>query len=558
MKRYFYREKDYIYFGFEYNQNLLQLLKNRFKANWNPANLEWYVKVETWTIGPLNKFIEDNGFIENLPDRKRDLKLTPVQENFSIKDLKLLLPDLNLKKTLREYQIEGVCYMINHGNCINGSDAGTGKTFQTIAYLELLNLFPCIIVCPSTVKEGWRKEWASLNPKRTLSIINAGRKQNWDADVIVINYDLLGRIEKKTILNKVKKDVTVKFPELIKRRYYAIVGDEIHLLKNRQSMRSKAFIQIASKIKTRIGLSGTLIMNRPNELKNVLKLLGRFKDIFPNSSYFDYRYCNAKVTEFGLDTSCFSNIKELHELLQHYCYFRKEKRDVLNELPPITEQFIETSINNKKKYQQAEEDLIAYLDKNNPLQVEKALRADQLVQLNLLFQLSIEGKLKQILTFIKEWVESNEDTKLIVFGIHKDPLIKLAGQFTNSCLITGDLSLSKKMQVKDDFIQNPEKQVLFANMQCIGTGVDGLQTVCSNAVIIELPMKPSDLIQTISRLERMGQKSNINIYYLMNRDTIDMKIWKLLKEKKQVVDIVNKGYIDNISLELISSYTDTK
>lgn len=558
MKRYFYKEKGYYYFGFDYNQDLLNEIKNRFKGSWNPANFEWYVKAEIWNIGILNKFIEENKFKEAYPERERDVKLSPIREKISIQDVKLLIPELNLKRIPRDYQIEGIHYMLNHGNCINGSDVGLGKTAQTIIYLELLDLFPCIIVCPSTVKEGWKKEWSLWNPNRSLSIINSGKKQNWEADVIVINYDLLGKFEEKKLLNKVKKQVIVKFPELIQNKYYAIVGDEIHLLKNRQAMRSQAFIQIASKINTRIGLSGTIIMNRPSELKNVLKFLGRFTDIFPDSNYFDFRYCNAKVTEFGRDVSCCSNIEELHLLLRHYCYFRKEKREVLNELPPITEQLIEMKISNKKVYTQAEEDLINYLEKVNPDQIEKALRADQLVQLNVLFQLSVEGKQKQMIIFIKEWMEANEDEKLIVFGIHKKPLIEMAQQIENSCLITGDLSLSKKMKVKEEFITDPNTRILFANIQCIGTGVDGLQEACSNALIIELPMKPSDLVQAIGRLERMGQKSNINIYYLLSTETIDMKIWKLLKEKKEVADTINKGFVDDVSLELISSYRDTK
>lgn len=558
MKRYFYREKDYYYFGFDYDQSLVGTIKNKFKGKWNPANFEWYVRVELWNVGLLNRFIEENGFTEEYPSRKRDIKLSPVREKLTLQDVKLLISELNFKRTLRDYQIEGIHYMINHGNCVNGCSCGLGKTSQAIVYLELLNLFPCIVICPSSVKEGWKKEWAFWNPDRSISIISSGKKQNWEADVIVINYDLLGKAKEKKILNKVKKQVTVKFPELIERKYYAIVGDEIHFLKNRQSMRSQAFIQIASKISTRLGLSGTLIMNRPSELKNILRFLGRFKDVCPDSDYFDFRYCNAKITDFGRDVSCGSNIKELHQVLKHYCYFRKEKREVLTELPPITEQLVEVNLSNKKVYQQAEEDLLDYLKRVNPLQIEKALRADQLVKLNILFQLSIEGKQKQILLYIKEWLEANEEEKLIVFGLHKKPLIELSQQFENSCLITGDLSLDRKMQVKDDFITKQSKRVLFANIQCIGTGVDGLQEACSNVLVIELPMKPSDLEQAIGRVERMGQKSNINIYYLLNSDTIDMKIWKLLKEKKQVADIVNKGYVDDISLELINSYREPR
>ena len=95
---------------------------------------------------------------------------------------------------------------------------------------------------------------------------------------------------------------------------------------------------------------------------------------------------------------------------------------------------------------------------------------------------------------------------------------------------------------------------MFANIDCIGTGVDGLQKVCSNGFFIELPVKPSLLVQAIGRLERMGQKNSINISYLLALNTIDMKIWEVLKEKKNITDTVIKGYEDDVSLNLLKTY----
>ena len=73
-------------------------------------------------------------------------------------------------------------------------------------------------------------------------------------------------------------------------------------------------------------------------------------------------------------------------------------------------------------------------------------------------------------------------------------------------------------------------------------------------MIIELPNKSTDLSQAVSRLERDGQRSSINIYYLLSRETIDEKSWEFLKEKKSVTDIVNRGIEDDFSLALINSY----
>lgn len=432
----------------------------------------------------------------------------------------------------------------------------THNTGQTIVYAELLDLFPCIVVCPSSVKSGWKKEWGLWNPDRSISIIEASKKKkDFTADVIIINYELLGvSFPYKNKKGEMKKRVEIKFPELLQREYFALISDEIHVLKNPKAIKSKAFKLLAKNIDRVIGLSGTLILNRPSELQNILQLLNRYNDIFPDWEYFYYRYCNMKITEYGRDNSSSCNIQELYEILNHYCYFRKEKREVLTELPPIVEQVIELELSNKGEYKKAEKDFITYLDKVDPEKIEKALRAETLVKLSSLFQLAITGKMKGIVEYIEEWLEANEDEKLIVFGIHKTPLNELADLFKGSCLITGELSGPQKEKEKEAFIQDANRRVLFANIDCIGTGVDGLQKVCSNGFFIELPVKPSLLVQAIGRLERMGQKNSINISYLLALNTIDMKIWEVLKEKKNITDTVIKGYEDDVSLNLLKTY----
>lgn len=547
--RYFYKSKGYYYIG----SDACMFLKKELKvlgASYNLANKEWYVEATMVNINLINDFLKRNKFVEVKKEsivRPCDIELPNNKELLTRSDIELFLPELKLKGGLRDYQIDTLYYMVNHGNCINGSDCGTGKTRVAIFYCELLDVFPIIIVCPSSVKTSWQREWNTINPNRSLSIIDSkNKKQDFDQDVTIINYDLLGK--------KSGKSADVRFRELLIKKYKGIIADEIHFLKNYKSVRTIAFNKIVRKIPIILGLSGTVIMNRPSELISILSVIKRFK-IFPSMIYYMQRYCNAKKTRFGYDTTDSNNLNELHSILEQCCYIRKEKRDVLAELPPLTEQYIECDLSNKKEYKKAEDDFIEYLTTQvNEEKVAAALRAEHLVKLNVLKQLSVIGKLKSIQLFIKDWTESNEDEKIVVFGCLKKPLEELHNIFKDSLLITGDNSTIEKQKILDSFGKESKYKILFANMQCIGTGVDGLQKVCSNAIIIEFPMKPTDLEQTISRLERSGQKNNINVYYLMCNKTIDIKIWQLLKQKKDVTDIVNRGQGSDLSLALIKSY----
>ena len=556
---YYYMEKDYWYFAGLDKEALIRL---KFISSYkrNSTNKELYIKSDPAKEILLKEFVSDCGIEEVDPlsivrtGCKAEIK--PFEELLSRKDIKLLIEGLSLLKKPRSYQMDYLYYAINHGNHVNGSSVGVGKTLSSIFYAEILDLFPCMVVCPASVKSGWLREWKETNPNRQVSIISTtSPAEDFDADVLVINYDILG---KRTEKNG-KTSIEVRLDGMKKKKFSLVVADEIHFLKNRKSIRSKTFKKLAGKSSAIIGLTGTLIMNRPAELLNILALIGRLKEIAPNDPYHHYffeRYCNMKETFFGMDLTGASNIKELNDLLTKCCYFHVSKRDALKELPPVTENMIECEITNKKAYKSAEEDLLEFIFKHfkDEERVEKAARAEFLVKMNLLKQLSLEGKVKAIKKWIEEWLEANEDDKLLVFGSHSTILKDIQKFFKNSLLVIGETTGKKREKTLSDFSSDPSKRLLFANIGCLGTGVDGLQKVCSNMAILELPPRPSDLVQVIGRLERSGQQNPVTIQYLLSSSTIDKDLWEMLKNKKSVTDMLNKGFEDDSSLMILKKY----
>lgn len=556
---YYYKEKDYWYFAGLDKEALLRLkLISSYKRN--TANKELYIKSDPAKEILLKEFVADCGIEEVDPlsiirtGCKAEIK--PFEELLPRKDIELLIDGLSLLKKPRSYQMDYLYYAINHGNHVNGSSVGVGKTLSSIFYAEILDLFPCMVVCPASVKSGWLREWKETNPNRSVSVISTtSPAEDFNADVLVINYDILG---KRTEKNN-KTSIEVRLDGMKKKKFSLVIADEIHFLKNRKSIRSKTFKKLAGKSSAIIGLTGTLIMNRPVELLNILALIGRLKEIAPDDPYHRYffeRYCNLKETFWGMDMTGASNIKELNDLLTKCCYFHISKRDALKELPPVTENMVECEITNKKAYKAAEEDLLEFIFNHfkDEEKVEKAERAEFLVKMNLLKQLSLEGKVKAIKKWIEEWLEANEDDKLLVFGSHSTILKDIQKLFKNSLLVIGETTGKKREKVLSDFTSDPPKRLLFANMGCLGTGVDGLQKVCSNMAILELPPRPSDLVQVIGRLERSGQKNPVTIQYLLSSSTIDKDLWEMLKNKKSVTDMLNKGFEDDSSLMILKSY----
>ena len=561
---YYYREKDYWYFG-ALEKSVYKNLKLISSFKRNATNKEIYIKSDPAKDFLLKEFVSDNEIeeVDSLsivrPGCKAEIK--PYKELLSRKDIELLIDSLPLLKKPRSYQMDYLYYAVNHGNHINGSGVGCGKTKMAIFYAEMLDLFPCMVVCPASVKSGWLREWKETNPNRRVSIISTSSPpEDFEADVIVINYDILG---KRVTKENGKTSLEIRLDGMKKKSFSLVIADEIHFLKNRKSIRSKSFKKLIHKVPSVIGLTGTLIMNRPAELLNILMLIERIKEIAPEDQYHHYffeRYCNMKETNFGMDISGASNIKELNRLLKECCYFQVSKRDALKELPPISENVVECEITNKRAYKKAKGDLLQFIEDKfkDEEKVEKAARAEFLVKLSTLKQLSLEGKEKFIKKWVEEWMEANEEEKLLVFASQSTILTKIAEEFKEGLLITGGTTTKKRDEILQKFFLQKESRVLFANIGCLGTGVDGLQKVCSNMVILELPPRPSDLVQVIGRLERSGQENPVTIQYLLSPETIDQDLWEMLKGKKDVTDMLNKGFQDDTSLMILQKYKNER
>jgi SWI/SNF-related matrix-associated actin-dependent regulator 1 of chromatin subfamily A len=512
-----------------------QIKKCDFNARYNPELEHWICPINNWSKDKIKQVILTNGFKKRIINDKED-----VVVDYSIKDVDLayikgLCDAMNFTYTPREYQLEALGYALNKGNILNGDDVGLGKTFEAIIYAEVTKSFPCLVVVPASVKYNWAEKWKEIvGDHRTIGVIDTEtkkRKNNWNADVVIINYDIIGK--------KQGRGATVKHKELLEVKWLMSIFDEAHFLKNKSSQRARAAKMITKRDDIIVQLlTGTAIMSKPVEIWNLLILIKSEKKIAEDWYQFVRRYCNGYIGNFGWDTSGATNILELNQKLRDNCYIRREKRSVLKELPDVITEVIKLPVTNKRAILKAEDNIIEFLrETKGDESAEAAEEAEALVQLGVLRKLSIEGKLKAIDLYLKEWKQCEE--KLLIFGLHREPLDFLSEKY-KSPLIAGGVNSKKKQQIVNDW-KTSDDQFMFANIQSAGTGVDGLQEICSNMIIIELPWRPSDLWQVIGRLDRSGQKFSPNIKYLLSDDSIDVEMWDMLSGKEEVITAVNKG-----------------
>ena len=431
---------------------------------------------------------------------------------------------------------DSVCISVDAKDSLYLTDHAivTHNTAESIFYTEVTNKLPCLVICPSSVKYNWGDKWKEVanNNKRTISIIETGQNNDWNADIVVINYDIIGK--------KAGTGATLNFKELLEVDWKMIVCDEAHYLKNKKSQRAIATKKIIDNCDATIQLlTGTAIKSKPIQIWNLLNLIDKHKLIADDWKHFITRYCGGYRGKFGWVTDGATNMIELNEKLRNNCYIRREKREVRKDLPEVIKQVIQVPISNLSKINKAKSNFINYIKETKGEEAaDKAMEAEHLVAINEMRNLSIQGKLKAIEDYIKTWIDSY-DKKLLIMGVHKQPLEYLSKKF-KSPLISGGVSSRDKQSIVNDWQTNSNK-LLFANGDSAGTGTDGLQKCCSNMIVIELPWETSDLEQWVGRIDRTGQDETPNINFLLSFDTIDKEMWEMLESKERVAHAVNKG-----------------
>ena len=114
----------------------------------------------------------------------------------------VVLPDLEidipLKGQLFDFQKTGVAYILQKKRLIVGDQMGLGKTIQAIAAITAADAFPCLVICPASLKLNWQREWATWTNKNKALILSDNVKRTFKyfydsglAKVFVVNYESL-------------------------------------------------------------------------------------------------------------------------------------------------------------------------------------------------------------------------------------------------------------------------------------------------------------------------------------------------------------------------------
>ncbi|MCM1555774.1 MAG: DEAD/DEAH box helicase [Bacteroides sp.] len=507
---------------FPYDRAIVRAVK-ALHARWNGRT--WFVTDDR--KDKLEAFAQNFGFV--MPE-DQPMQVDEVEEIKPMRDLQVSIP---LKQSLFPFQREGVQYLLDHPKCICGDKPGLGKTAQAIAAVVANNAFPCLVVCPTSLKYNWAEEIENKWTDKKALILSDSVKESWYflqqcgmADFIIVNYESLGKYFVADIARN--KDGKFKLKDIRFRKnisvFKSIVVDEAHRCKNLSTKQTK-FVKGISVGKDYVYLlTGTPVVNRPDDLVPLLGILDKFgKDKrFGMYSSFKQLYCDRD-----------DHWAVLNSKMRNDCYYCREKKDVLTQLPDKTRVVVGCDITTRKEYEDALADLGDYLRQYKSAtdqEVRKSLRGEVIVRIGVLRNISARGKFATVSEYVTDLTESGE--KIILFVNLREVVAQLKERFPDAVTIVGEDNDIQRAEAVRRFQNDPDVKVIICSIKAAGVGLT--LTAAHTVGFVELPWHGADCEQCEDRAHRIGQKDAVNCIYFLGRDTIDEHIYEIILDKMRM------------------------
>jgi len=435
-----------------------------------------------------------------------------------------------LQAELRDYQVEGFAWISRlarwgAGACL-ADDMGLGKTVQTIAVmLDRAAQGACLVVAPTSVCPNWEAEITRFAP--TLVVHRLSRAsdragliaQLGPSDVLICSYGLLHQ----------------EAEALGAKQWQMAVLDEAQAIKNAESRRAKASLGLQAGL--RLALSGTPVENDIDELWSLFSFVN--PGLLGSRESFQKRF--AIPIERDKDVPA---RQALRALIRPFL-LRRTKTAVLSELPPRTEQTMQIEMNEAER---------AFYE---------ALRQKALENIKLMD--AQKGKRKiQILAEITKLrraccnpalidaAAGVSSAKLSAFLELVDDLIRNRHRALVFSQFVGHLGLIRaaldergiKYEYLDGSTPSAERERRVAAFQAGGAdlflislraGGTGLNLTAADYVVHLDPWwNPAVEDQASDRAHRMGQERPVTIYRLIMQDSIEERILRLHRDKRDL------------------------
>ena len=573
--------------------------------NWIPgSNWDWKDKkafiplAEGWRIpkvleGKSGVEYEEEALERIQEEIERRKKLDEIAQKKETDFIQRMHPELYdrllragyRKEELDGFQGVGAEFLYESGlRTLLADQTGLGKTTQTIVAIEIWRKhknpnFRTLSVLKSGLIPNWRREILRATGEEALIIRTGKPEQNADvitglfADKkpwILVSYDTLASYQdleiseentEKIHFTTLREDPKTH-QEVEKWHFFpwinmlnlalpdCLVGDEIHMAKNDDTLRFKALRRL-TKIPHVLLTTASPILNRTNEWWTMLHMLNPVN--FPSKINFEDRYT--------YDGRRARNVDLLHELVRPM-FIRRKKKDVQKDLPPIhrIQHIFPLSETAQERYKEAEEGLYESLATFNVTGQEGDFKEIQHVLEKIL-------RLKQICaheatehtadyaTSVVDEANGEREGKVLIFSQFKGSAYRIHQLLGEESVCTVRKPTNLKGNGEDDFISlSPiERDQLFEsarhdkNVKYIVTTMAAKEghnlEFCDWVITNDLAWTPADHFEQAEgrAYGRLSNPHKIDSIYMIAEAEIIQWIWDLLAQKIEIIDEAIEG-----------------
>lgn len=451
-------------------------------------------------------------------------------------------------ETLRgflQHQIDGSNWLTNAENAILCFPAGTGKTATALRAVDVSRPFPCLVICPNTLKRTWKAECEKWSPDLRVTILEgtaAQRKKalKTDADIYVVNYESLPSLSH--IGRYGSLPVETKNSALNEIPWKAIIVDECQRIVNAKAKSTRCVKELSrgKSVQYRWALSATPIRATPADFWSLMNFFE--PTVWTSRSKFIDMFCETKNNFWGgLELiGIRKDRKELFDKIIDLYMMTVVKEDVLPDLPPIvySTRYVPLAGKQLKQYKQMLDDMIIKTDEGEYIIATSPLTAS--ARLSQAAAATLEVNEDEVILrtpsckidAVVELAEEMADEQFVGFASSKK-LVNLCADKLRSLgykvvLITGDQDTIERQYNIESF-QAGRAQILLMTE----AGSEGVTlTAASTLVFIQLPWSYVTYYQASQRVHRIGSKGNrVQIINLVSENTIEEKMIEALDRK---------------------------
>ena len=543
---------DYsLFITFPYNTDLI----NYFRQ----FNLRWYhTDTKEWELA--SKYLDEvmlylksmritcEIFNKELLNQKKEVISIPTNYKFKTKPF--------------EHQLEALNFGLNKDKWLLGDTMGLGKTKVAIdlaCIKKQTNGYKhCLIVCGvNGLKWNWLNEINTHSYEKGYILGQANKNGKLVIGTTEDKYNDIANLAKneayfiitniETMRNE--KCATALRKQCSKGEISMIVLDEAHVCKNTTSQQGKGMLKTVAE--TMLAMTGTPLMNNPLDLYFILKWLGYEKH---NLYAFKNYYCEMGGYG-GYEIVGYKHLNELQEQLNDFM-LRRLKEDVFD-LPEkiYVDEYVELLPKQKLVYNEVRQMIKMNIDQikmiNNPLTELIRMRQATGYPGILSSTVTESAKLDRLEELVDEAVKNNQ--KVVIFSNWTQMTDAIKNRLRTKQLglrvITGETSDSVRQNYVDDFQSNENCKVILGTIGAMGTGIT--LTAGTVEIFVDEPWNKALKEQAVDRCHRIGTKSNVTIYTLIAKNTIDERIHELVEHKGAIADMIVDGKIVGNKKEIL-------